>query len=232
MKAPILLAVIAVFVCTTLNAQDEQKRGEPVEVKTSIKNLDQSTQVSFVYPGCYGHPTGMEVSPCLTNMLNRDLKEILKEGMIESNCESVATTLKIKVDDMGVISLTSVSGENLPEGAESVLSKAVDQLNGYHAKNGDLILPATIEDLAISVEYEVPFVIKGDGYSLFDTFNNKGTTYNVYRSCNNFFVKEAGQLNNIEKFDSEQSYQEFKNKVLSETKDSFGDSKAHQTASK
>ncbi len=73
--------LLFLFLCTSnyYFSQQEDKRGEPIKVSRSVSDVRASERTQFVYPGCSGRYSGMEVSSCITNFLNRDLNLIMNQ---------------------------------------------------------------------------------------------------------------------------------------------------------
>ncbi len=131
-------------------------------------------------------------------------------------CESVATTINVSVDEKGQIKLLSLEGENLTEDMQESISRAVNEINSYVEANGKKVLAASMFDSPVQVSYSFPFVRKGKGYHLYETFYKQDQPYKVFRSCNNYYIKEGDKLECQHQFQNETDYLDFKEAFLSD----------------
>ncbi len=210
------IAVLTVLLCCVfIFGQDDPKRGEPITVTYTLSEIPDAKREHFKYPGCSGHLAGMEVSPCLTHSLNRDINALMNIPDIESKCATVVTTVNVTVNKEGKIITESITGENLTEDIKNEITKAIHKLDSLQTANGESIKPSRINGKAIEANYSFPLVIHGKGYHLYETITKDGETYKVFRSCDNYYVKKGDHIESIENFNNETDYLDFKETFLS-----------------
>ncbi len=212
----LFLSLFLVSILCSVKSQIREK--EKVVLTVDASTHPHHEKINFVYPGCGTLTLGTEPSPCLTHLINKDLREVLSssDNFTFDNCNDISTTLNLKVDKQGLITTNSVTGENLSQDQKQAIINAVDNLNTHIIKNGKQIIPAKVREEYVDVNFAIPFVIQGKGHHSHESFQAQGVTYNVFRNCDTFQLKEGIDLETIDTFLSEEDYLKFKAQMLGE----------------
>ncbi len=196
------------MILTIVVVNGQPVRGEPINIHYKELNIDSNKKKNFIYPGCtelktYGN------NECITHRITADLNQVLQNVEKETPCEDIVSSLNLRIDSTGVLSLDSVEGELVNDSYKKILKNGIAAINNLeHIKNK--IKPTSFQNQTFTKTFAIPYVIKGENYHLYDSLRINDKEILVYKKCDKYFIKDALSLKNIDTVIGEEMYQKFK----------------------
>ncbi len=207
-----LTCILILLISINLNGQPV--RGEPVNIHYKEISSDSNNRKNFIYPGCTELKT-YGSSECITHRVSADLNQVLQKVEWVKPCADIVSSLNLKIDSTGVLSLDSVEGDLVEEKYRIMLKEGIAAINDLeHIKNK--IKPSTIKSQTFTKTFTIPYVLKGENYHLYDSLRINDQKMLVYKNCDKYFVKDSLGLKNIDTLIGEEAYQKYKSAYVVE----------------